>query len=514
MAQPLLDVDGIGDPFILAPPDTEMKKMLDDAQSLLARKPEILQRISADQDAWGLAKKELRQADQRWAAAQTLPLPGVAWEELPSMRVEALSLLEGRPRMPAEVVYVFSLLRGYLGSLTDKQVQDRLVDSTTLQWYLHQRGLFFPGWSTLVENVNAISNETRSLMLDAQLEIILGEGLDDFLETIVDSTAIEANSAWPTDSRLLLGLLERAFRRSQKLDAFGLDNLPTWWMPKWLEKLAKLHFRINNVAGKARSKGKLKKYYRQFLRTTQKMLEYLMSECVARAPLEEAPLLAPSRRLLLDRLWERLVGDISDACAVYQYTEERIFEGIVQPAEAKKLSLSDESAAFIEKGQRQSVIGYKPQLGRSGGGFVTALQVPPGNAADAPQLVPLMDEVQQRTGILPKRVSADDGYTSEEGRTQLLKKGVEDVSFSGSKGKQLIPEDDWESEVYQQLRRGRSAVESLIFVLKHCFAFGRLRRRGLEEVRAELLEKVIAYNFVRMGLVRQAQQETPFSKAA
>ena len=31
---------------------------------------------------------------------------------------------------------------------------------------------------------------------------------------------------------------------------------------------------------------------------------------------------------------------------------------------------------------------------------------------------------------------------------------------------------------------------------------------------AELLEKVIAYNFVRMGLVRQAQQETPLSKVA
>ncbi|MAD81194.1 MAG: hypothetical protein CMJ50_10170 [Planctomycetaceae bacterium] len=131
-----------------------------------------------------------------------------------------------------------------------------------------------------------------------------------------------------------------------------------------------------------------------------------------------------------------------------------------------------------------------------------------------PQLVPLIDEVHQRTGVLPKWVSVDDGYASAQGRATLLEEGVEEVSISGSKGKQLIPEEEWNSELYQQLRRGRSAVESLIFVLKHCFAFGRLRRRGLEEVRAELLEKVIAYNFVRMGLVRQAQQETPLSKVA
>ena len=32
-------------------------------------------------------------------------------------------------------------------------------------------------------------------------------------------------------------------------------------MLKWLEKLRKLHFRINTVAGKARSKGKRMKYY-------------------------------------------------------------------------------------------------------------------------------------------------------------------------------------------------------------------------------------------------------------
>ena len=72
------------------------------------------------------------------------------------------------------------------------------------------------------------------------------------------------------------------------------------------------------------------------------------------------------------------------------------------------------------------------------------------------------------------------------------------VSISGSKGKDLISEEDWESELYKEARRNRSAVESLIFVLKYSFEFGRLRRRGIDAVREELLEKAIVHNFSRM----------------
>ena len=69
-------------------------------------------------------------------------------------------------------------------------------------------------------------------------------------------------------------------------------------MLQWLKKLRRLHFRINNVAGKPKSKGNLKKYYRQFLRTVQKMLDYLITECIGRDPLQEAAPRPPSRFLL------------------------------------------------------------------------------------------------------------------------------------------------------------------------------------------------------------------------
>jgi hypothetical protein len=67
--------------------------------------------------------------------------------------------------------------------------------------------------------------------------------------------------------------------------------------------------------------------------------------------------------------------------------------------------------------------------------------------------------------------------------------------------------EDWESETYADARRYRSAVESLMFTIKDGFAFGELGRRGIDAVRAELLEKVLAYNCCRSILLRQRQRE-------
>ena len=490
------------EPLIWAASACETKKVLGEALSLLAGNPEIVHRIEADQDAVAEAKKKVRQADQRWQTAQTLSLPGVSEETVP-LEAEHMTLEQGRPRMKPEVVYVFMVLRGYWGSIGDQEARDRLLDSMTLQLYLHQRGEVMPGWTTILENVNAVSNTTRSFILDAQLAMILDEGLDDFSQVILDSTAVEANSAWPTDARILLGLLERAFASSQKLEAFALSNIPAWWVPQWLKKLRKLLFKINNATGKRGSQGKRKKHYRQFFHNTAKILDHLIPHCVERDPVQEAAAQRPSRRALLTRLWERLVEDVCDAGAVFHYAEERIFEDKVRPAAQKLLSLADRQAAYIEKGGRDAVIGYKPQLARSAQGFVPALIVPEGNAADSTQLVPLVQQIQGRTDVTPEEVSTDDGFTSEGGRDALLAAGVVQVSFSGSNGKKLLSEEIWNDPAYVEARRQRSAVESLIFTLKHVFAFARLRRRGREEVYAELLEKVIAYHFSRMLLVRR-----------
>ena len=165
------------------------------------------------------------------------------------------------------------------------------------------------------------------------------------------------------------------------------------------------------------------------------------------------------------------------------------------------------SARFIKKGGRQTVFGYKIQLGRSANGFITSVLVPEGNAADSELLLLMVLDHLQRTGVIPNLVSTDDGYASAKGRNDVIKLGVKDVSINGSKGKKLTPEEDWTSQTYSQARSDRSAVESLMFTGKHGFEFGQFHRRGITGVRCEMLEKVMAYNFWRISYERTRQTE-------
>ena len=118
-------------------------------------------------------------------------------------------------------------------------------------------------------------------------------------------------------------------------------------------------------------------------------------------------LLPPSRKTRLIRLIEMMNEDISNLQRVIIYCHQRVFEEKKVPSTEKVLSLSDQSSAYIQKGDREALIGYKPQLGRSGNGFISVLITPEGNAADSGQLDPALVEHLRCTITIPSEVKMD-----------------------------------------------------------------------------------------------------------
>lgn len=492
--------------LILPVPDTDFRDYLDEVEQLTRSEPAIIEAIEKDLDAHARKKKKLRLEDRKFFESRTEPLPELKIEE-DDLLAEELTLAVGRPRMAAYAVFIFLMLRGFLGSLTSKPARRFLLESMSLYGFLQSRGLEMPAVTTILENVNLVSSATRALIFDKQIASVLEEKLDDFRKLTIDSTSVKANSSWPTDAKILTGLLQRAHHLGQKMHLFGLDDFRKGWVPRWLEEMDKRVFQICLVAGKANSKGKVKKHYRKLLKRGRKATDSLMGEL---SRLEEGVsmcTLPPSRRVLLQRVLDQISSDLSDANRVLEYAYDRIFHDKKLPSTEKVLSLSDGSAAFIKKGSRLAVIGYKPQLVRSENGFVTSLVVPEDNAADSVALAPAISDSIGRTGVMAELVSTDDGYASAKGRNEVLDMGVKDLSISGAKGKKLTDPDDWESETYRDARRNRSAVESLMFTIKDGFEFGELGRRGIDAVRDELLEKVLAYNCCRIILMKKRRRE-------
>lgn len=494
--------------LFLTPPDSDLSGFLQEAHRLVEREPEIIERIDVDLDRHGQEKKALRLQDAQWWQARTLGLPTIPWEPA-TVKPEELRLEDGRPRTPAYVVYMFLVGRGFYGGFKSAEATTLLLESTTLTVFLMNQGLSMPGRSTLNELVNAVSNDTRERILDAQLRMVLGEGWDNLASLLlVDSTAVAGNTQWPTDSKLMVDLVARVLRRGQKLERLRLAPLDAPGVDNLLRKMRSLHKQISMGAGKPGSERARKKLYTKLLCLARKALARLELP-VHRAEQALAALdVAPSRRQMAARLVGWLRTDLGNLGRVIECCQARVLQGRKVAVQEKVLSVSDPDVGFIAKGGRESVVGYKPQIGRTGGGFVVGLIVPQGNEADSGQLVPMFDQVVGRTGVVPRTVSVDDGYSSRKGREQLRKRGVKVVSISGAKGKNITPVEDWDDPEYVAARNGRSAIESLMFTLKHGFDFGRVARRGLDNVRAEMLEKALAYNFCRMATCRRAAADT------
>ena len=481
--------------LLLGVPDTDFAKLIEGATETGSIYNEIYQRIEKDLDIKGLLKKQERKLDREYIDKQTGVL-SEEFEESVNNNFTPDKLDIGRPRMVAEEVLIFICLRGYLNSVTDQESAERMTESISLYIYYMNRNRKIPRPKTINENLNCISSGTVEFIQQCQLDQFLNEGLDDFNYAVFDSTSVSASSSWPTDAAVIYRLFCRIHIQTQKLKNFGIKNISEHYPLMWLEKLSKLLFKINNTKGTSGcpKKEKVKPDYKLYLRTAHKMNEYYIREFRRRESEVATVDLIPTLKRQLDRLWSNSEEDVFAVSSVLYYTEERVFEGKKLPSTEKILSLSDTTAAFIKKGQRNPVIGYKPQVGMSKNGFVSALIIEPGNGADAKYLVPLVKKHIENTGVIPDFASTDDGYSSAAGRKGCLELGVKDVCFSGAVGKKILGDELWKDEKYKDGRRNRSAVESLMFSLKYVVHFGRLRRKGIEAVKCEMLGKVIAYN--------------------
>ncbi len=488
--------------FEMPQPETELSDICREVEQIAKQDPKILELIVADQDQYAKEEKKKRITDRQWRESKLTPFPDIEPGHDVEINVAELTLEQGRKRMAPQIVLFFLILRGYIGGFKAKATQTFIKESMTIYNFLEQNSAKMPGWSTIIDNVNQVCNQTRSYILDSQLAKILGEGFDDHKELTIDSTSVSANTCWPTDSKILLQLTERIWRLGQKLDRFEINNIAPKRFVTIIKLLKQYHKSICMSAGKKNSRNKIKNLYRKALKESKSALNAFEKEMRKVNQAVDYIDIEPTKLLQLSRVVEIMNGDVENLAKVISYCSDRIEHEKILKSSEKIMSNSDKDAAYIQKGQREAVIGYKPQIGRSQKGFITCINVPEGNAADSGQLEPMVDQHIERTGIVPNIVSTDDGYASADGKRNVEEKGVDIVSINGAKGKKITSQEDWESDLFQKTRDNRSSVESLMFTIKHNHHFGRVMRRGIEAVRGELLEKVLAYNFCRIVEIR------------
>jgi transposase len=169
-------------------------------------------------------------------------------------------------------------------------------------------------------------------------------------------------------------------------------------------------------------------------------------------------------------------------------------------------------------------LGYTAEIAVSEDHLIVAQRVTL-NRCDVPALVPLVEEVEQRTGARPENVLADGGFYSNQNVRDLEERGIEVYvpdpnlarELNTGKRARTIGRNRVRSPELKAMRqklrspagrrvygRRKALVEPVIGVLKQQRGMRQFRTRGRVGVAAEFTLAAIAYNLTRLFTRRLA----------
>jgi hypothetical protein len=505
------------DTLFLGLDTTDLYFPLKEAFALWYKLPEIERRISDDIELHAALGKEARLKEKQFKrnphALLSIGQKPSVFGDCTINDVDLFTLNSGRPRsVTAGGLFLFFILRGYLGSFEQKRIYARMKDSSFLKELLPRLGMNrdFPSVQCLNDYLAILSDETVNYIFEQQLEASKKDGLISLDYLLSDSTFIEANSEWPTESSLLHRLTAKAFNYSHRLSLLlggNIKDFPSVCLQKWIEELKGYDFEIIMTIGKKGGKDKRKILYEPLLEKAKKTIKWLSTNHKFHSENLKQKKLSPLQTDKIQNIIDELDDAILFAGVTHDNCLDRIFDGKKIPANSRVFSISDPDAYMVCKGQRQAIIGYRPTYTFTRNGLYCDLHLERGNPADSRVFKNMVERLKTNFPEL-NTLSLDDGYASAENYKYAIEElEIEKISMSGAKGRNCTPDELYNSDEYRQYRKDRSAAESYIGVGKSFFEMDRLSSRGLPSVRRELMTKMIAANFYKIHELRNKLQD-------
>lgn len=337
-----------------------------------------------------------------------------------------------------------------------------------------------PSASTLQYNIKKVRPETMEAINRVLLGDALQRGVENGQKVRTDCTVVESNIHDPSDSSLLwdcVRVLTRYLDRAQaEVNVPFTDHT----------RRAKRRF----IAIPHAKKKKQVLLYRDLIKVTTKTVD--VAKKVVNALWSKY---LPYAVDLPPDFFSDLRGYIALAERVLDQTRRRVLDGESVPAKEKIVSIFEPHTDIIIKDRRDIHYGHKVCLTAGASGLVLDCVVEDGNPADATLAV---DMIKRQIDIFqrpPRQAAFDGGFSSKGNLEEIKGLGVEDVSFSKSRGI-AVSEMTKSSWVYRQLKRFRAGVESIISFLKRSFGWTRCTWRSLESFKTYTWTSVVAANLL------------------
>ncbi len=316
-----------------------------------------------------------------------------------------------------------------------------------------------------------------------------------------DTTVVEANVEYPSDSSLLAKGVARMARSVGRIKRAGLAV-----RTKFADKTRSVQKRARSINANLRRRTDDKL-------TEVKRINRELADIADRAAGQAEHVVRNARRKLassrervsgraraeinrLERLAER-TRKVADQC------RQRL-DGTTPHGATRVVSLHDSDARPIVKGRlgRPVEFGYKAQIVDNEDGVIVDHNVEIGNPPDAPMLAPAIARVKQLTGKAPRAVTADRGYGEADVENDLRRLGVRYTALP-TKGKPNAARRQVESRrAFRRMVRWRTGCEGRINCVKRDFGLRRTRYTRLTGARTWCGHGVFNHNLTKIaGLI-------------
>ena len=405
----------------------------------------------------------------------------------------------GRPSTPVQVyLRMMYLKRRY--NLGYNELEEQVKDRISWRIFCHiPLGEKVPDGSTLCKLTEKFGSDTLDFLNECIIVKAKEEGYIKAKRVRVDTTVMESNIHYPTDSELLrdgIRVITRVAKKISEVSRGLVEKLRDRGrsVKKRVLKVVKLASRrsrgkyeeVRKITGEiADIASDVVKDAKKIIRKAKEVKGHLKEECSKK----------------IDKLTEELKSYVSIVEKVIEQTR-KVNEGDMHIA-GRIVSIFDEGARPIKRGKVHKAVefGRKVLLVESEEGVITYYNVYEGNPGDETLLVGGVLRHWDAVGNIPKEVAADRGFYSSDNERVLRELGVKRVSIP-KRGKKSKERQQYESRTwFRRLQRFRAGGEASISHMKRCRGLGRSSVRGTSASRSYVALGIMAQNLWRLARI-------------
>jgi len=378
-----------------------------------------------------------------------------------------------------------------------REIVIRVDDSNFLRFFVRICNGPMIDFTTFCRLKNRIKPQTWKQVNELLARAAVEARLIDGGQLRLDTTAVETNIHWPTDSALLWDTyrtLARYIERIREIDPVMVGDRRLL-----IKKVKKLQQQIARQASKHSSTGAtLEPLYIQLIGLVENIHEWSGDIATALAhnfarqrysPLDQATM----EFLLQEMLHYRVLGE-----QVIDQARRRILDKEQVPNEEKIFSIFEPHTELLIRGKAAKPLefGHMIQIGQVNGKFITEYEVFETKPVEYELLEPALEHHERLFGDYPDTVAADKGYYENMAQIEHLGKKIEVVAIA-KKGKRTEEQTQRETDpAFRHGQRFRAGVEGTISFLKRVLGLFRCYNKGWEHYVATVGATILAHNLL------------------